>query len=433
MSYLDTARPLPYCPGCGHPHVLRGLDDALVRAGLPAERIVLVTDIGCVGLADAHFPSLHTVHTLHGRSTAIAAGIRMAARGEGLKPVVLLGDGGASIGLLHLVHAAQLDVDVTVLLHNNLLYGMTGGQHSTLTPAGMATSTTPEGCPVPAVDLAAVLGGAGLRRYARARVPGDRLADLLAEALQHPGFAVVEALELCPTFAARLGGVTGTALRRMADERGEGWIVRGDDRERPVPPGHRPGDHDAALPPSVRVDARRARLDRRFGVAVAGRAGERVQSAARLLAVAGLAAGLEATVRTDNPVTQGRGFSLAEVTLAPEPIHFAGMERPDVLLVTAPEGLAELRSMGRLRPGGAARVVVDESLADEIEVPVERRDLRRRHGAKDAALGGLVELALEEDLFDAAAWEEAGRVHGQEGRTSLALERARAAATSKRP
>ena len=123
-DYLDRSAPLPYCAGCGHPHVLQALDLALQVVGLPAHRYALVTDIGCVGLADAYFPSLHTVHALHGRAAAVAAGIQLGSTPDAeapLKPIVLVGDGGSTIGLLHLVHAAQLDVDVTVIVHNNLI------------------------------------------------------------------------------------------------------------------------------------------------------------------------------------------------------------------------------------------------------------------------------------------------------------------------
>ena len=147
-EFLDTTAGLPYCAGCGHPHVLQAMDQALAEVALPAHRYALVTDIGCVGLADAYFPTLHTVHALHGRASAIASGIQLGSRANGedpLKPVVLVGDGGSTIGLLHLVHAAQLDVDVTVIVHNNLIYGMTGGQHSGFTPEGLKTTTTPAG------------------------------------------------------------------------------------------------------------------------------------------------------------------------------------------------------------------------------------------------------------------------------------------------
>ena len=375
-EHLDRAAPMPYCPGCGHPHVLRALDDALQAVQLPRHAVALVTDIGCVGLADALFPTTHTVHTLHGRSAAIAAGLRMAQ--PDLKPVVLIGDGGAGIGLLHLVHAAQINVDITVLVHNNLVYGMTGGQHSQLTQMGMRTTTTPDGCPVPPLDLGAVLR-AGF--FGRAVAPGAELAPLIADAIRHPGFACVEVLELCPTFAARIGGVSGEALK----ERGPFGILRHDDAQ----PVFTPSVAEAEEPEEgIEPNPAWRRLDRTARIVVAGRAGERVQSAALLAATAGAAAGLHVTVRTDNPVTQGRGFSLAEITFAPEPVAFTGLVDPDFVIVTAPEGQGQLAGRG----------------LPHVDV---REDLRKRYGGRSAALGGLVEAIDGAGWFPRDAWKAA--------------------------
>lgn len=369
-EHLNRSAPMPYCPGCGHPHVLRALDDAWQVVDLPQSEVALVTDIGCVGLADALFPSTHTVHTLHGRSTAIAAGLAMVR--PSLKPVVLIGDGGAGIGLLHLVHAAQTNVDITVLVHNNLIYGMTGGQHSQLTEMGMRTTTTPDGCPVAPLDLGAVLPGGF---FGRAVAPGAELAPLIADAIRHPGFACVEVLELCPAFAARVGGMTGEALK----ERGPFGILR-HDAERPAfTPSVAAGDEPEE---GIEPDPAWRRLERTARVVVAGRAGERVQSAALLAATAGAAAGLHVTVRTDNPVTQGRGFSLAEITFAPEPVAYTGLVAPDHVIVTAPEGQAQLEGRGLQR----------------VDV---REDLRKKYGGRSAALGGLFEAI---DWWERDAW-----------------------------
>lgn len=203
--------------------MLRALDGALTDLALGPEQATIVTDIGCVGMADSLFPTTHTVHSLHGRSVAIASGLqlgrRVVADAGPLKPVVLIGDGGATIGLLHLVHAAQLNVDVTVLVHNNLIYGMTGGQHSGLTPLGLRTTTTPQGSPVPPMDVLAILGGAGAGFLARVVAPGEELQPTIAAAITHPGFACVEVLELCPSFATKRGGVTGKSLKQLPAER----------------------------------------------------------------------------------------------------------------------------------------------------------------------------------------------------------------------
>ncbi len=411
-AFLDRERPQPYCRGCGHPHVLAALDDALARLGPPRERIALVTDIGCVGLADALFPSIHTVHTLHGRSVAVAAGLAMAAGAAGepgrepLKPVVLVGDGGAGIGLLHLVHAAQLNVAVTVLVHDNLVYGMTGGQHSLLTPAGLRTTTTPEGCPTEPLDLGGVLSHAGF--FARAVAPGEDLVGTLAEALAHPGFACVEILELCPTFAAARGGLTGKDLRAIPLERGWTLGVARRDARRPVFPGKRPAPAAPSpppLPPGVVPERGWGRLDRTARLVVAGRAGELVQSAVLLAAQAACAAGLHATVRTDNPVTQGSGFSAAELVVAPEPVAYTGLVAPDLVIATAPEGRAELAGRGLLSPAaGVRRFVFDAELPAPEGLAAERRDLRSRFGPKGAALGALVVEIGAAGWWDPRAW-----------------------------
>ncbi|MDJ0521327.1 MAG: thiamine pyrophosphate-dependent enzyme [Planctomycetota bacterium] len=423
-AYLDTTNGQPYCKGCGHPHVLDALDHALQAAGVPPHRIALVTDIGCVGLADAQFPTLHTVHSLHGRAAALATGMQLAAGTDGdepLKPVVLVGDGGSTIGLLHLVHAAQLDVDVTVLVHNNLIYGMTGGQHSGLTPHGFRTTTTPDGCLTPPLDLGRVLAGAGCGYFARARAPSNELGELLAEGIRRPGFACVEALELCPTFAARIGGMTGKGLREMTSEGGlaMGVLERREPRAGPVRRGN--GDPAPALfGAGIAPEPTWSRLQRPVQLVVAGRAGERVQSAAKLAAVAGAAAGLGATLRTDNPVTQGRGFSVAELTLSPEAVRYTGLDRPDIAIATAPEGLAQLAQRGLLAgPLAAHRIVCDESLEPPAEAHVERAPLRKRHGGAAAALGAVLEAVDAAGWFDPRAWEVAIQARPEAQRASV--------------
>ncbi|RMG42885.1 MAG: hypothetical protein D6718_13285 [Acidobacteria bacterium] len=408
-AFLDERSSLPYCPGCGHSHVLRALDAAIQRSGVEPRSVVLVTDIGCVGLADRLFPSLHTVHALHGRAAAVACGMQVYAAGAGaapVKPIVLVGDGGATIGLLHLVHAAQLDADVTVLVHNNLVYGMTGGQHSGFTPEGLPTTTTPGGNPVPPIDLAGVLAAAGAGYFARSRVPAKELPDRLAAAIARPGFACVELLELCPTFAARVGGVTGKDLGRLAEERGgEGVIFdrpprRGTMRAQAPPPA--PLENPLEPHPSWSA------LGRTVRVAIGGRAGEGVQSAARLAAAAAALAGLWVAVRTDNPVTQGTGFSLAELALSPDRGEAAVPGSPDLVIAIAPEGMAALGERGWLGEGSpAARTIIDEELPGGDGLVAEREPLVRRFGRRGAALGALALASARGGWFVPDAWRAA--------------------------
>ena len=143
MSDFLTSPRFPYCQGCGHHLVARNTVRALESLSLRPLDVVLVTDIGCHGIVDRAFAT-HTVHGLHGRAAALGAGIAMALP-AGKKVIVYIGDGGATIGLQHLLEAARLNVDMTVVVHNNMLYGMTGGQPSGLTPPGFRTVITPHG------------------------------------------------------------------------------------------------------------------------------------------------------------------------------------------------------------------------------------------------------------------------------------------------
>ena len=400
-QYLRPGRG-PYCKGCGHPLVLRALGEALDRLGIPPADVAVVTDIGCVGLADGQIAGPHTIHTTHGRSTAFAAGLALAdsVLGAGrLKPIVLIGDGGATIGINHLVSGALLNSDVTVLVHNNFLYGMTGGQSSAFSPVDFVTSTAPQGGFLPPLDLARVLLAARAPFVAR-KLAGDRdLADVLEQAIAHPGFAAVEILELCTAYATRWNPLTGATLREVAEQAGyELGVLR--DEPRPTFGASYRERHAAdeqPAPPRIAAQAFEHRLVRPHGLVLAGSAGERVRTAATILARAALSCGLHVTQKNDNPVTQGTGFSVSEVILGPEPILYTGIERPDAVLVVSEDGARELAATGVLARADAETLVVAD---DGIELPPLPREplrlpLRDTAGPKLAALAAV------------AAWREA--------------------------
>lgn len=396
----------PYCKGCGHPLVLRALDAALARLELDPADVAIVTDIGCVGLADAQVVGPHTVHTTHGRSTAFAAGLAIAdaALGAGrLKPVVLIGDGGATIGVNHLVGAALLNPDVTVLVHDNFLYGMTGGQSSAFSPVGFVTSTAPTGGFVPPLDLARVLLAARAPFVART-VTGDRdLAGVLERAIAHPGFAVVEVLELCTAYATRWNDVAGSTLRDLAEQAGYELGVLRDEPRPTFAEAYResvPADGAPEAPPAQPAFAHR--VDRPLGLVLAGTAGERVQTAAGVLARAGLACGLHVTQKNDNPVTQGTGFSVSEVILSPAPILSTAIERPDAILVTSADGARELAARGTLAAAGGETLIVADATLD-LPVATLRLPLRDAAGAKGAALAAVAAWRDATDALPAQA------------------------------
>lgn len=423
-------RPLPYCKGCGHGVVARGLSDALMKLGVAPEQVVLTSDIGCVGLVDPLFPAVHTVHTLHGRSTAMAAGTVLADAilGDGrIKNVVMIGDGGATIGLLHLSQAALMNVDLTVLLHNNMLYGMTGGQHSALTPEGFSTTTTPQGNWLPALDMGEFVKSCQGGFFARKLATDSDLAEVIARAVAHPGFALVEILELCTGFAVPLNRLGGKALKAAAEARGHslGVLVERRDRE----PYHavyrqrfpRPEARTETAAPTATVRFAH-RLERPTTLIVAGSAGERVQSAAALVCQAAALSGLCCVQKNDYPVTVGSGFSLAELVLSPEPILYTGTDAPDALLVVSTEGLKEVTSRGDLaRLAPDAQILADDSVASLLpKARTKSFALRRTLSPDTAALGALALWVRRTGLLEIDALLAAIEAMGGKGAAASA-------------
>ncbi len=439
--YLETG-PGPYCKGCGHPLVLRALGAALERLDIPPEDVAVVTDIGCVGLADGQIVGPHTIHTTHGRSTAFAAGLALSdsVLGSGrLKPIVLIGDGGATIGMNHLVNGALLNPDVTVLVHNNFLFGMTGGQSSSLSPVGLVTSTARQGGFVPPLDLARLLLAARAPFVAR-KLSGDRdLADVLERAIAHPGFAVVEVLELCTAYATRWNPLTGATLRELADQEGYELGVLRDEPRTTFGAAYRA--QSAAEPPPEPAAGLARRFEhelvRPLKVVLAGTAGERVQTAATILAKAAISCDLSVTQKNDNPVTQGTGFSVSEVILAPEPILYTGIERPDAVLVTSDEGARELAANGMLaRADANTLIVADEQIElPPLPSPPLRLPFRETVGPKLAALAAVDAWRRETEALPAEALHAAAAARIGEAqwtsatRTSTQREKTRRAQT----
>ncbi|MBI3578748.1 MAG: hypothetical protein HY089_04960 [Ignavibacteriales bacterium] len=408
--FVDNPR-FPFCKGCGHATVLRRLNEALVALQLPPEKISLVTDIGCIGLADGLFKELHTVHTTHGRSTAFATGISLADSmlfQSNLKTIVLIGDGGAMIGLQHLIHAAMLNVDVTVLICNNFVYGMTGGQGSGLTPECFVTATTPGGNIVPPVDLCEMLKNSNAPFVARATATGKELASLIQEAIAFPGFAAIEVLELCTEFAVPQNDLDGKKLIEVADR--NHWqigVIKDKDNRASFPQRYR--EHARELKndvhgtvPTKNRPAKTSYLHRPVNIVIAGSAGERVQSSASTLCQAAAQDGLHSTQKNDNPVTQGSGFSLSELWLSPQEIGFTGIEEPDYIVVTSEDGFRELKSRGSIAQAGKdTKIFIEETIpSEELIGQVIRLPFRKTFGPKQAAMGALALVAKIYRLVD---------------------------------
>jgi pyruvate/2-oxoacid:ferredoxin oxidoreductase beta subunit/Pyruvate/2-oxoacid:ferredoxin oxidoreductase gamma subunit len=364
---------------------------------------VLVTDIGCHGIVDRNFAT-HTVHGLHGRSSALGAGVALGI-GSGKQVVVFIGDGGATIGLQHLLEMARLNVDMAVIVHNNFVYGMTGGQPSGLTPTGYRTVITPEGNPLPQHDLCQMVHDAGAAYVRRVIGQGD-FSDALRKALEVEGFALVEVLELCPGHGAKRN--PGLRLGELAERAGcEPRVWAGAPRSafRLI----RREQTRSLLDELQDIEPRfESSLKGRMAVLVSGSASEGVQRAATFLAQAAIASGLHVTKKGSFPVTVGVGFSDAETLLSRDPINYHGVLQPDVVIVTSVDGLRH--NLERIQTMRDGMVWIDSSLqVPQTQAQVHVMDLRGRAGPRSAALYGLMVFARETGIVSPEALAQAAR------------------------
>ncbi|MHA1383989.1 MAG: thiamine pyrophosphate-dependent enzyme [Candidatus Helarchaeota archaeon] len=188
-----------FCSGCGNGIILSCFIRAVDNLKLEPKNILCVSGIGCSSWIPSPYLKFDTFHTLHGRAIAFATGAKVF--NNKLNVVVFTGDGdGAGIGGNHLIHAARRNIDLTVLLVNNSIYGMTGGQYAPTTPYNAKTSTSVYGNPESPFDLCKLMEGAGATYVARWTINYPRkLIKSIEEALSHNGFSFIEILSQCPT------------------------------------------------------------------------------------------------------------------------------------------------------------------------------------------------------------------------------------------
>jgi 2-oxoglutarate ferredoxin oxidoreductase subunit beta len=190
------------CPGCGHGIVMGALVRAIDKLKLDQDRTVIVSGIGCSSRIPGYL-NFDTLHTTHGRALAFATGIKLA--NPELNVIVLMGDGDATaIGGNHFIHACRRNVDLTAIVLNNNIYGMTSGQYSPLTPTGSYATTAPYGTVDRQFDLCNLAQAAGATYVARGTIYNTALLEnVIRHAIAHKGFSVVDAVSACPTYFGR--------------------------------------------------------------------------------------------------------------------------------------------------------------------------------------------------------------------------------------
>ncbi|GAG64462.1 unnamed protein product [marine sediment metagenome] len=199
---LSTNIKNTWCPGCGNFAILNSIKTVLgvlYDEGIPLENIVIVSGIGChAKIVD--YVNVNSFYSIHGRVTPVAEGIKIA--NPDLKVIGFAGDGDAyGEGLEHLIFAAKRNIDITMIIHNNRVYGLTTGQFTPTSPVGFKGRSTPEGTLEYPINPLEIMLASGATFIARSYSRGLKyLKKTLKEAITHKGFSIVDVLQVCVTF-----------------------------------------------------------------------------------------------------------------------------------------------------------------------------------------------------------------------------------------
>jgi 2-oxoglutarate ferredoxin oxidoreductase subunit beta len=223
-----------WCPGCGDFAVLASLYQAMAQMELDPSATVVVSGIGCSSRLP-FFVSTYGLQTAHGRVLPVAIGVKIA--NPDLTVIAVGGDGdGFSIGGGHLTHAVRRNPDITYVVMDNQIYGLTKGQTSPTSPVGFKTKSTPFGSSDAPINPMAWVLASGVSFAARGFSGNPKhLTDLIVEGIQHPGFAFIQTMSPCPTFYN-----TFDLLRPRIED---------------LPQDYDPGDRIQALAQALRDDA----------------------------------------------------------------------------------------------------------------------------------------------------------------------------------
>lgn len=199
---LGTYAVNTWCPGCGNFAILNAVKailDELRNEGFPLEKVVLVSGIGChAKIVD--YINVNSFYSIHGRVVPVAIGIKLA--NPDLKVIGFAGDGDAyGEGLEHLIFAAKRNIDITMIIHNNRVYGLTTGQYTPTSPLGFRGRSTPFGTRELPINPLELMLSSGATFLARGYSHGiELLKGVFKEALAHKGFSLVDVLQVCVTF-----------------------------------------------------------------------------------------------------------------------------------------------------------------------------------------------------------------------------------------
>jgi 2-oxoglutarate ferredoxin oxidoreductase subunit beta len=453
-DYLRKDKKLPtvWCPGCGAGIVQASLLTAIHELGIPRDKIVFVSGIGCTGRMPTYV-DFNTIHVTHGRAIPCAAGLKIA--NPDFVILVAMGDGdAAAIGGNHLIHAARRNININAIVVNNSIYGMTGGQYSPTTPLGAFASTAPYGCQEPPFDICNLTLGAGGTFVARTTVYHFvMMTNLFKKAIEHDGFSMVEVISDCPTSFGRRNKM-GTAVKmlqhyrdnavrlasweKMSQEERNGKFPIGlfqeSQREEYTARYQKLVDAAAAAPPEEETEGeatqpvpapeRAPRLPGVVGVRLSGAGGQGLILAGVIYGRAASIYDGKNAVQTQSYGPEARGgASKSDIVVSEDPIDYPLAEKLDLLLCLNQEScdkyFPELKKDGVL--------IVDSLYVKNVPTPsayalpfteIAKNVVGRVVVANVVALGAVCELT---PYVSRRAFEEALRTSVPKGTEQLNL------------
>jgi len=425
----DKIGPLPFCPGCGHTTLINALDKALVKLQLDPLNVVIVTDIGCIGLSDRYFTT-HGFHGLHGRSITYACGLKLAR--PDLTVITIMGDGATGIGGTHFLNVARRNIGITLIIGNNFNYGMTGGQHSVTTPSDGITSSTPWGNPEGPMDLCGTAAAAGGAWVYRATMFDNDLSDKIADAISQPGFAMMDVWELCTAYYMPKNQLKKKELFELLDSYGFKTGLVADNPRPEYSIKYRQQFEAAKLTykdkPKIEPKFKHS-VKRQTGIIIAGSAGQKIKSAATLLAEGGIFAGLHVTQKDDYPITVQTGHSVAEIIFSPEVIDYTGIESPDYFVLISEDGLKRTKAKIQKLPETCVLYASDDLELPETKAKVRRlpfNALAKEVGKLSLSTASLALMLADSGLYPVEAFETAIKTFSSEKIADINLKAAEA-------
>ena len=407
VTYRNEA-PYPFCPGCSHSMVLDQLNAALVKLQVDPMKVVIVSDIGCSGLSDQYF-NTNAFHGLHGRALTYATGLKLA--NPDLKVIAIMGDGGCGIGGHHLLNAARRNIGVTTLVLNNFNYGMTGGQHSVTTPHGGKTSTTQYGGIERPLDIAGTVALNGASFVVRTTAFDKELPSFITEAIQKDGFSLLDIWELCAAYYVPNNTFTRRALDSLFATLGyRTGIVHRDERKEYTRSYSEQRTLDKPTLKGRLLETKySSTLNRPVRILIAGAAGQKVMSTAALLGTGAVLSGLNATRRDDYPVTVMTGHSVSEIILSPNEVYYTGIDRPNIFIALAKEGMKTTRRQFEAMSKEDTLYVRRDLLPMSTPARTIPMDIERT-SRKEVAVTAISAVLRHSNLYPLDAFREAIRI-----------------------